>query len=115
MRSPLILIALLAAGAAAASRWPATPDQRTPASLEWVRTADGWERSALLNAAPRRGERLHPLTVAAIQVLGAGVALAAGWRVVQVAEDEWRPAVDAPPTRRRASSPVAERSPAQAS
>ena len=114
MRSTLLIIALLVAGAAAASRWPAASDQSPTASLKWVRTADGWERSAYLIPAVAQGPRLHPLTVAALQVLGAGVALAAGWRTAPRAVDELGTPEAAPPARRRARTPVRKPSTAKA-
>jgi hypothetical protein len=36
----------------------------TPPALEWVRTAQGWERPALWSAVPVPTPRLHPLVVA---------------------------------------------------
>lgn len=78
MRSTLLIVAVMMAAAALATRWPADP-VGTPASLEWVRTVDGWERSAHLIPVAEHGPRMHPLTLAALQVLAAGVALAAGW------------------------------------
>ncbi|TWT85436.1 hypothetical protein Pla123a_02430 [Posidoniimonas polymericola] len=93
------------AGAALASRWPVTSDQ-TPASLEWVRTVDGWERSAHLIPVAEHGPTMHPLTLAALQVLAAGVALAAGWSAAAASEDDLaaKPAA-AISQRRRAKAP----------
>lgn len=81
MRSLLLAIALLLTGGWAASQWPVTAAAQTPDSLRWVRTVDGWERSAtLLPPEKKQQQRLHPSIIVALQVLGSGLALAAGWK-----------------------------------
>jgi hypothetical protein len=52
---------------------PSGASHSTRPPTEWIRTADGWEPRAELDALPRtRGGRLHPALVAGFQ-LGASV------------------------------------------
>jgi hypothetical protein len=49
--------------------------ERTPPPLEWVRTADGWERPVSWATPTTRPPRLHPFVVAFGQGLFSALAL----------------------------------------
>lgn len=73
----LIVLLLLAVGTCAAvvetggQRADSTPGTAT---LEWVRTSQGWQRPATWRRVPARFPRLHPLVVAGLIAMG-GVAV----------------------------------------
>lgn len=76
------MITLLAAVSVVAARWPVSLPAEHPDKLEWVRTTDGWEKHdrlqlALQPAFLRTPPALHPLTLAALQTLGAALVLTA--------------------------------------
>jgi hypothetical protein len=50
---------------------------RTPISLNWVRTANGWEHPDSWFAPPIATPQLHPLVVAAVECLASSLALVA--------------------------------------
>jgi len=50
---------------------------------QWVRTADGWERTEIWQTGARPGPQLHPLVVALGQVL------LSTWGLVAFRRDEW--------------------------
>ena len=60
-------------------RMEGTPNKapRPTDALEWVRTADGWQRPGALFSAPAHRPQLHPIVVAAGQGLASILALVA--------------------------------------
>lgn len=68
----------------------------TGASSDWVRTADGWERSSALAApSPSSPGVLHPLLVAALQAGVSVMALLGFSHYGQTVHDHRRPSTDA--------------------
>ncbi|MCO6045869.1 hypothetical protein NG895_18370 [Aeoliella sp. ICT_H6.2] len=66
--------------------WAATVEPRSAADaaavshapqIDWVRTIDGWEPAANLNARPPADATLHPVVVAGFMALGSLFALLA--------------------------------------
>ena len=72
VRPFFILLLLLCATFEIACAWPAAATPRPATTIDWVRTVDGWERSSAWRLAPPPpGARLHPLLVAALELLAA--------------------------------------------
>ena len=53
------------------------PQAHAPITLNWVRTANGWEHPDSWFAAPVATPKLHPLVVAAVECLASSLALVA--------------------------------------
>jgi hypothetical protein len=73
-----ILLLLLGVGTLSCNVQGSTNEiPNSPATMKWVRTADGWEHPGSWNIAPVGPPTLHPLVVAAGQSLASVLALVA--------------------------------------